>query len=167
MLSDFYRDMLKGNQTKELIKVLLEKSGYLVLPYGYESTLSDMKRRLRERGARNSRTIRRIRTSPDLLVYDGERKDAMLVEIKMRRALKATSIKYLKVANYKEFWDDSVLVLVVPSGNVFYAQKISELEIKQTYNAHTDFEKFEDFFTRVDPRDIADFRTKARPIVGK
>lgn len=167
MLSDFYRDMLKGNQAKELVKVLLEKSGYLVLPYGYESTLSDMKRRLRERGARNSRTIRRIRTSPDLLVYDGERKDAMLVEIKMRRAPKVTSIKYLRVANYKEFWDDSVLVLVVPSGNVFYAQKVSELEIKQTYNARTDFEKFEDFFTRVKPEDVADFRARALEIIGK
>ena len=61
MLSKFYYDMFRGNQIKELVKVLLEKSGYLVLPYGYESTLSDMKKRLRDKDARNSRTVRRIR----------------------------------------------------------------------------------------------------------
>jgi len=34
-LSEFYENVLEGNQIKEIIKVLLEKSGYLVLPYGY------------------------------------------------------------------------------------------------------------------------------------
>ena len=47
-MSKFYDDMLKGNQMKELVKVLLEKSGYTVLPYGYESTLSDMKKKLKK-----------------------------------------------------------------------------------------------------------------------
>ena len=46
---------------------MLEKSGYLVLPYGYESTLSGLKRRLKKRGTKKSRTVRRIRYSPDLL----------------------------------------------------------------------------------------------------
>jgi len=166
-LSKFYHDMLKGNQIKELIKVLLEQSGYLVLPYGYESTLSDMKKKLRDKGARNSRTVRRIRTSPDLLVYDEEKKDAMLVEIKMRGAPEETNVTYLRTANYKEFWNDSILILVVPSGNVFYAQKVSELEIKQIYNARTDFEKFEDIFTRVKAEDVSHFKAKALQIIGK
>ena len=167
MLSKFYYDMFKGNQIKELVKVLLEKSGYLVLPYGYESTLSDMKKKLRDRDVRNSRTARRIRASPDLFVYDEEKKDAMLVEIKMRRAPKETSVKYLRIANYKEFWNDSILIILVPSGNVFYAQKVSELETKQTYNARTDFEKLEDIFTRVKAEDVSDFRDKALQIMKK
>lgn len=53
MLSKFYDDMFKGNQIKELVKVLLEKSGYLVFPYGYESTLSDVKKKLNVKGAKN------------------------------------------------------------------------------------------------------------------
>ena len=166
-MSKFYDDMLKGNQVKDLVKVLLEKSGYSVLPYGYESTLADMKKKLRDKDARNSRTVRRIRTSPDLLVYDEKRKDAMLVEVKMRRAPKETSVKYLRMANYKEFWNDSILVVLVPSGNVFYAQKVSELEIKQTYNARKDFERFEDIFTRVNTTDLDNFRAKALQIMKK
>jgi len=38
MLSKFYDDMFKGGAAKELVKTLLEKSGYSVFPYGYEST---------------------------------------------------------------------------------------------------------------------------------
>jgi len=68
MLSKFYDDMSKGNQVKELVKVLLERSGYLVFPYGYESTLADVKKKLNVRDARNSRTARRIRSTPDSFI---------------------------------------------------------------------------------------------------
>ena len=47
---NFFDQVLEGNQIKEVIKVMLEKSGYLVLPYGYESTLSGLRRRLGEKG---------------------------------------------------------------------------------------------------------------------
>lgn len=167
MLSKFYDDMLKGNQVKELVKVLLERSGYSVFPYSYESTLADVKKKLNVRDARNSRTARRIRSTPDLLVYDEKRKDVTLVEVRMRRAPKETSIEYLKIAWCKEFWDDTIVVVVVPGGNVFYAQKVSELEIKQTYNATTDFERFEDVFTRVKAEDLSHFRGQALQIMEK
>lgn len=167
MLSKFYDDMLKGNQVKELVKVLLERSGYSVFPYGYESTLADVKKKLNVRDARNSRTARRIRSTPDLLVYDEKRKDVTLVEVRMRRAPKETSIKYLKIAWCKEFWDDTIVVVVVPGGNVFYAQKVSELEFKQTYDATTDFERFEDVFTRVKAEVLSHFRGQALQIMEK
>lgn len=168
MLSSFHDDLLKGAQTKDLIKVLLQKSGYSVTPYGYESTLSEIKNKLGARGTKNSRTVRRIRSSPDLLVYDEDRKDLMLVEVKMRSAPKETSIKYLKrIADYKEFWNDSILVVIIPCGDMMYAQKVSELETKNTYNATRDFEKFEKIFTRVKTEDISHFKTKASQIIGK
>jgi len=166
-LNKFYDDMFKGNQIKELIKVLLEKSGYLVLPYGYESTLSDIRKKLRDKKAKKSRTVRRIKTSPDLLVYDEDRKDVMLVEVKMRNTPKETSIKYLRITNYKEFWNDSILIIVIPKGNIFYAQKISELEIKKEYNANTDFEKIENVFTRIQAQDVSHFKDQALRIMRK
>jgi len=39
----FYDAMLKGNIFKDIAKLLLEKSGYTVYPYGYESTFSHVK----------------------------------------------------------------------------------------------------------------------------
>lgn len=155
----FYDDMLKGNTYKDMIKVILQKSGYTVYPYGYESTFSDVKSKL-TRDTRNSRTVRRIRSSPDLLIYDDQKNDLMLVEVKMR-AHAPPKIKPRLIKNYKEFWSDSILVVVVPEDNVFYAQKISELEIRQVYYRMADFEKFQDIFTRVRIEDILHYKNIA------
>ena len=162
-MSEFFDNVLEGNQMKDVVKVLLEKSGYLVLPYGYESTLSGIRRRLGEKGTTKSRAVRRIRASPDLLVYDDKRHDLMLVEVKMRNAKEETRILIYasRMENYKEFWNDSIIVVVIPCGYIFYAQRVDELEIKEEYDATRDFEKFEDIFTRVKKEDISHFKTKA------
>ena len=156
--SQFYDDMLKGNVYKDMVKLLLEKSGYTVYPYGYESTFSPVKSKL-TRNTRNSRTVRRIRSSPDLLVHDEQRNDLILVEVKMRTQV-PPRIKPRQIENYKEFWNDSILVLVVPEGNVFYAQRISELETRKEYYRLCDLEKFQDIFRRVNEEDISHFRDK-------
>jgi hypothetical protein len=162
-MSTFHDDLFEGAAIKELIKVLLEKSGYTVYSYGYEGAFSDVRKKLTERETMNSRTVRRIRSSPDLLVYDEEKKDLMLVEVKMRRAPKETKVLIYreKIASYKEFWNDSILVVVVPCGKVFYAQRVSELEVMEEYDATTDFQELEDIFTRVKEEDIVHFREKA------
>jgi len=157
--SKFIDMLLKGNIFKDIVKLLLEKSGYTVYPYGYESTFSSIKASL-TRNTRNSKTVRRIRSSPDLLVFDKKRNDLMLVEVKMRKHLQP-NIKQRIIENLKEFWDDSILVLVVPKDNVFYAQKISELETREKYYRLIDFEKFQDIFTRVREEDLINFKNKA------
>ncbi len=150
--------MLRGSLYKDIVRVMLEKSGYSVYPYGYESALAELKSRLTTE-TRNSKTGRRIRFSPDLLVYDDE--DVMLVEVKMR-GKSPPMIRASVIKNVKEFWNDSILVIVVPEGNVFYAQKISELKIQETdYYQLSDFEKFQDVFTRVLVEDIQYFKSVA------
>ena len=155
----FYDAMLKGNIFKDIVKLLLEKSGYTVYPYGYESTFSHVRSKL-TKNTRNSRTVRRIRSSPDMLVFDEQRDDLMLVEVKMRSHT-PPKIKPRLIENYKEFWDDSILVLVVPNGNVFYAQKIRELETRKAYYRLVDFEKLQDIFTRIREEDLLHFKDKA------
>ena len=155
----FIDALLKGNIFKDIVKLLLEKSGYTVYPYGYESTFSTIKASL-AKDTKNSRTVRRIRSSPDLLVFDEQRNDLILVEVKMRKHLEP-NIKRRIIETLKEFWGDSILVLVVPKDNVFYAQKINELETRQKYYRLADFEKFQDIFTRVREEDLTDFKNKA------
>lgn len=166
-MSDFYDSWLKGGTIKELIKALLENAGYSTFPYGYESTFSYVTKKMREKGSKNSPTARRIKASPDMLIYDDKRKDVMLVEIKMRSAPKVTNVTYLRLKRYKDFWNDSILVVVVPCGDVLYAQKINELEIKQNYNLLTEFEKFEDVFIRVNNADLSKFKSRALEIMKK
>lgn len=157
--SEFYDALLKGNIYKDIVKLLLEKSGYTVYPYGYESTFSHVRSQL-TRNTRNSRTVRRIRSSPDLLIFDEQRNDLMLVEVKMRTQV-PPRIKPRQIENYKEFWSDSILVVVVPKDNVFYGQKVSELETRKEYYRIADFEKLQDIFTRVSAEDFSHFKDMA------
>lgn len=144
----------------------MEKSGYVVYPYGYESTFSDIRKKLSEKGAKNSPTARRMRSSPDLLVYDDQRKDVMLVEIKMR-AHTSPWLESQKIDTYKEFWCDSILVIAVPVDNVFYAQRINALKTKEKYDPIADFEKIQEIFTRVKTEDVSHFGAEALKIIGK
>ena len=85
-MQEFYDGMHEGNIIADLVSKLLEKSGYLVFSNGYESRFSEVKKQLNEKDIKNSTTVRKIRSSPDLLVFDEKRKDAMFVEVKLRRA---------------------------------------------------------------------------------
>lgn len=152
----FLDRVLKGNVHKDIVRVMLQKSGYTIYNYGYESPFADVKSKL-TKNTRNSKTVRRIRSSPDLLVYDDQKDDLMLVEVKMRKD-PSPKIRPRLIRRLKEFWNDSILVLVVPHDNVFYAQKIAELETKPVYYRLTDFEKFQDVFTRVRTEDISHYR---------
>jgi hypothetical protein len=71
---NFYDKLLLGNQIVEVVRLLLEKSGYLVIFYGYESTQPSLCKKLREEGMKQTKTVMRIRYSPDLLVYDDTNK---------------------------------------------------------------------------------------------
>ena len=156
---DFHDSVLKGGTAKEIIKILLEKSGYIVYPYGYECTFSGLRKKLYR--AKNSKTVRRIRSSPDLLVYDKNNNDATLVEIKMRSNLKFV-LKRPQMDAYKEFWNDSIMVVIVPTGNMFYAQRINELEVKQNYYPDNDFLKLQDIFLHVKRDDILHYGIQAK-----
>jgi hypothetical protein len=170
-LKEFFEGMHEGVVITDLIKGLLQKSGYSVFLNGYEERFSEIKECLNDNAVKNSRTVRMIRSSPDLIVYDKGKKDVLLAEVKMRRAHNEKSVwlydKLEKMANYREFWRDAILVIVIPIGQVFYAQKFSELEVKNSYNAETDFRRFEDFFSDVNQDDLADFKEKAKKAMIK
>jgi hypothetical protein len=82
----------------------------------------------------------------------------MLVEVKMR-GKSPPMIRASEIMNVKEFWNDSILVVVVPEGNIFYAQRISKLEIqKNDHYQLSNFEKFQDIFTRIQSEDISYYK---------
>jgi hypothetical protein len=153
MYADFHDTLLKGNIFKEIVKVLLEKSEYLVIPYGYENPFANIKKRLSQKSMRDSLTARRIRSSPDLLVYDEETEGIRLVEVKMS-SFPSPRFKKERIETYKEFWNEAVLVMVLPFENVFYAQDIANLGIKKEYDPRTDFLKIQEMFNRISPEDL-------------
>lgn len=165
-MADFHDSIFKGETAKGLVKVLLQKAGYAVYPYGYEGTLEDIREKLQSKDTKNSPTIRRIRSSPDLLVFDDDRKDLMLVEIKLRTS-ETPYIEQRRMDNYRAFWNDSILVLVVPIGNVFYAQRVCDLECKEKYSPISDFLRIEEIFPRIKQEDVKHYCVEALKIMNK
>ncbi len=156
-------DFLKGGIAKEVVKSLLQRYGYEVYPYGYETTLSVLKNKLAEKDVRTSPSIRRMKSAPDMVVFDKKRKDLIFVEVKMRTRLPAI-IKSHVIQRYKDFWNDCVLVLVVPDGNVFYAQRVSDLRTKEEYPA-TDFTEIREFFPDIDEYELLNYRNETRDLL--
>jgi Holliday junction resolvase len=153
---------LKGYFGKDLVKSMLERSGYTVCHYGYEDTLLDVMSK-RTSKTSNSNTGRRIRKSPDLLVYDDQ--NIMLAEIKTRLKL-PPMINPSEIEILKEFWNDAILVVIVPDENIFYAQKIAELETpKGYYLSLSDFKKLQDIFKRVSDEHISHYKGITLPIL--
>ena len=110
--------------------------------------------------------MRRIRSSPDLLVYDDDKRDLALVEVKMRNS-ETPYVEQRRMNIYKEFWNDSVLVLVVPLDHVFYAQRVCDLECKEKYNPNSGFLKIEEIFLRIKHDGISHYRVEALNLMQK
>jgi hypothetical protein len=159
-VNKIHDDFLKGGIFKELIKSLLQKSGYDVYPYGYETTFSVLKSKLSAGDVRNSPSVRRMKSTPDLVVFDKNNQDLMFVEVKMRSNVPAI-IKSRQIEGYQDFWNDCILVLVVPDENIFYAQRVSALQKKEIYHPTTDFCRMREFFTGVDENDLQHYRMLA------
>jgi hypothetical protein len=80
----FYDDLLQGYYPKEIVRIVLDKSGYMVFPYGYESVFSCIKIQLHKREVKDSPAVRKVRSSPDSLVYAPDNRSVALVEVKSR-----------------------------------------------------------------------------------
>ena len=140
---DFDDNIMFGYFFKDIIILLLDKCGYEVYPYGYESFFPSLKRKLYNIEQQDA--AERIRSTPDLLVKHSDEQRIDLVEVKARTASGKWGIVINEVERYRKFWPESILVLIIPSGNCFYAQHISKLNPKSSY-APQDFRPFEEIF---------------------
>ena len=145
-LLDFDDHLMFGYLFKDIVMLLLDKCGYEVYPYGYESFFPNLKRQLYE--SQPSEVASRVRCTPDLLVRDtsGERVD--LVEVKARSVHANRGIEINEVELYLKYWSESLVILVVPSGNYFYAQYVHKLKPKRLYFLG-DFCPLEEIFPQV------------------
>lgn len=162
-MDDFYLSLYKGNIFKELVKALFEKSRYVAIPYGYENPFSNIKKSLAEKNFEScSETAKRIRCSPDLLIYDDQTRDVMLVEVKMS-SYETPQIK--RIEYYRRYWEDAVIVIVSPFENVFYTQEISKLGVKGYYDLKSDFKRIQEFFPKISPVDMSAYQNMARKMI--
>lgn len=145
-LLDFDDHLMFGYFFKDIVILLLGRCGYEVYPYGYESFFPNIKGQLYN--IQNPDVAERIRFTPDLLVRDSSRERVDLVEVKARSASGAHGIEVNEVKYYHKYWSESLIILVIPSGNYFYAQYVSKLKQKKMYYPR-EFCELEEIFPQV------------------
>ncbi len=155
----FRANQLKGTIAKAIVQGLLEESNYRVYPYGYESQLSQIRHDVKRQAAAETESVMRLRSSPDLLVYDSDRGNLFFTETKFRRVNNPhqVSVRAIHLARYKKYWNDSVLVLVIPTERCFYAQRVGDLSAPENpqrydtiaFDMTRDFLPIEQIFTKV------------------
>jgi hypothetical protein len=144
-----------GAAAKEIVRSLLESCGYEVYPFGYESTFSTLKRQLRDKRLEKSDLAQRIRSMPDFFVTDEEGL-LQLVEVKFRKGQSRPdtfSLGNWEVGRYKRYWPESLLVLLSPFGDRFFAQYVKSLKLgsdsfDKTWFQYTDFSSISSIFPR-------------------
>jgi hypothetical protein len=157
----FSYKLYKGNLFKELVKTLLEDFGYITAPYGYENQFSTMIKK--ELNANHSDTAKRIRSSPDLLVYDKEKNEINLVEVKMSAK---EYININKLTDYRKYWDDAIMVAVMNSDDMFYAEKIRDLrEGRGFHTPKNDFKRINEYFPKIKSEEMEKYRVWARKLL--
>lgn len=153
-----------GNLAKEIVRSLLEGSKYKTYPYGYESFLSDIRQSIHGGRSATHGTIERIRSHPDLIVYDGDTNELRLVEVKYRdlQSTERVGIARRSVRWYQRYWRDSVLVIVLPAGKIFYAQYVRKLPNARLeehhfidFNLDSDFLPMRKIFPKVEEKLIS------------
>jgi hypothetical protein len=158
---EFFRfQLIKGQIAKELVKGLLETSHqYQVYSFGYESTISQLRYHVMQhkgRGVDHTASNERMRSMPDLIVYDREDNRTSFVEVKFRnaKAPERVSLPTKELQTAKTHWGDSIWIVVIPVEHNFYAQKLSDIKIFDEFKTHRydltkEFRHIEEEFPKV------------------
>ncbi len=162
-----------GAAAKEILWSLLDSCDYAVYPFGYESTFSAMKRGLRENERlKDNEIAHRIRSMPDFLVADKE-ESPQLVEVKFRKGQGRPNkfeLKNWEIMRYQKFWPETVLVVLSPFGDRFFAQYVKNLKLegnsyRNTLFDYTDFSSISSVFPRTTGR-LEPFRVGIDRLAG-
>ncbi len=169
VMSNFRFNQLKGTIAKEMVRGLLEDSGYKAYPFGYESLLTQIRYDIHKRKMTQTDSIRRLRSMPDLLVYDEDNGQVWFTEVKFRRvdSPKDVAIGLEQVSWYQKYWNDSVLVVVIPVESVFYAQYVSKLQLEGlgssdrnqaiVFDLAKEFLPIEQIFSKIKPETMKNY----------
>jgi len=126
----FRRSLIIGAAAKEIARAILEGAGYAVYPFGFESSFSVLKQQMTRDQLKNGDVAKRIHSMPDLLVASNQ--ELHLIEVKFRRrdyenGSAGVWIDNASVLRYRRYWPESVLLLVSPHRDRFFAQHVTDL----------------------------------------
>lgn len=168
-MDNFRFNLIKSEIAKELVRGLLEDSGYNAYAFGYLSWLSHIRYHVKMKCPPQTDSIKRLRSTPDLIVFDEQNGETWYVDVKFRRTDNPREVKLQaeSLVWYQQYWNDSVLVVVVPTDHIFYAQYVDKLGQLSCISKHEgciydvtkDFLPIEEIFRSVDQDTIKKYHS--------
>jgi hypothetical protein len=175
--NNFALSLLKGRIGQSVVETYLIQSGYEVYPYGYENYFANITRFVKK--DQSDITTTKIRSSPDLLVYDRKNNERFLLQIKTT-GVKDESAYWIKkddLDNYIKYWAEAILVVYSIRTGKIYCLKIAD--IKNQIEASlpnssdkgfrlnlTDFYDVKRYFNLIKPHQYAKLNKDIRDILN-
>jgi hypothetical protein len=126
---NFNINSFKGKIAQIIVETIFIEFGFEVFPFGYESYFTSIIRNLSGNGSVSS-TALRLRSMPDLMVFNPTTKSAFLIEVK------STKVNYgeyligtISADRYAKFWAESFLAIVCARSQEIFTARISELNL--------------------------------------
>jgi hypothetical protein len=135
----FALSALKGSIGKALVETYFTYFGYETYPYGYENHYANVTRFIKK--DHKDKTITKIRAMPDLLVFDRDRRESYLVEIKASTNVNMVEfwIEKGRFDTYKDSWSEAILIVYSIPLNTVYSCRVSEIiDIQDSTLPNTD-----------------------------
>jgi len=126
--NNFALSLLKGRIGQSVVETYLIESGYEVYPYGYENYFANITRFVKK--DQSDITTTKIRSAPDLLVYDRKNNERFLLQIKTT-GVKDESAYWIKkddLDNYIKYWAEAILVVYSIRTGKIYCLKIADIK---------------------------------------
>jgi hypothetical protein len=172
----FALNVLAGSIGKAVIEAYFVRFGYEVYPFGYENHYANVTRFLKRDSLKE--TITKIRAMPDLLVFNREKEENYLVEIKASNCKKELGywIEEERFDCYRQNWQDAVLVIYLISSGEVICKRISEIKhwtkaplpnkSKPGYYLDLNyFSEFPEYFTNIDRKNYVELSKEIQKIL--
>ncbi len=127
--TEFQLNVFKGNIAESIIQCLFQLNSYIVFPFGYENYKTSLINLCPHPS--NDSTIRLIRASPDLFVYDREENTGNLVEIKASTVDNENDfcIDWEDFYHYYSHWPETILTVYCMKKNRIYCKRMNEFDL--------------------------------------
>ena len=129
--TEFLLNLLKGRFAQVVIEIIFQRFGYEVYPFGYESYLTNIVKFMRKGDA--NIPARKMRSSPDLFVYDREYNDGYFLEVKATNTPDETEcwISQSTLRQYKLHWPEAFLTIYCIPSMCIYCRQVDEIVLDE------------------------------------
>ena len=126
---NFNINSFKGKIAQAIVETIFIEFGFEVFPFGYESYFTSIIRSLSGNKSVSSAALR-LRSMPDLMIFNPGTKSTFLIEVK---STKVKDGEYLLGAisaeRYTKFWAESFLAIVSAGSQQIFTARVSDLDL--------------------------------------